>query len=338
MPAAGVAWDPSGRALWTCRPRDGTQSSGLWSLSLDGTQREAARFPGNVVVNDVARDGRVLAHIAGHARVGIRAAASADGPEREMCPLAWCQDPTLTDNGSKIALRDYTDHPNRIYWRSTRGGPPVRLGEGGPWAVSPDERWVLVGRYGPEGSFAFELVPTAAGTPRSLNIDGISQEGRAWLSETNDVYVVAEASDKKRRTFLLNGDKGPVAVTPAGVSGVGGPVRNRLLASTDDGALAWYPLAGGEPLPVAARRLPGSGVAGLSGDGRFLFEGESGVPGRIHRLDLQTGRRTLWKEVGPEDPTGFVLALDFSVSRSGGAYAYAYLHALQDLYLIDNVR
>jgi hypothetical protein len=337
--ALGVAWDPSGRALWTCLRRNDMQSTGLWILSLDGTQREAARFPGSVMVHDVARDGRVLVHAAGHERGGIRAAAPADGHEREMCPLAWCQDPMLTDNGSKIALRDYTEHPNWVYWRSTRGGPPVRLGEGGPWAVSPDERWVLVGRYGPEGSFAFELVPTAAGTPRSLNIDGISQERRAWLSEANDVYVVAEGSDKKRRTFLIgHGDTRPVAVTPAGVSGVGGPVRNRLLASTDDGALAWYPLAGGEPLPVGARRLPGSDVAGLSGDGRFLFEGENGVPGRIHRLDLQTGRRTLWREVGPEDPTGFVLALNLSVSRNGGAYAYAYVHLLQDLYLVGNVR
>jgi hypothetical protein len=42
--------------------------------------------------------------------------------------------------------------------------------------------------------------------------------------------------------------------------------------------------------------------------------------------------------VQPDDPAGFVGALQFAVARDGAVYAYTYLRLLQDLYLIEGVR
>ena len=75
-----------------------------------------------------------------------------------------------------------------------------------------------------------------------------------------------------------------------------------------------------------------------SADKRFIFVGERGVPGRIDRLDLTTGRRIPWKTLKPEDPTGVFMVEDFQVSPDGAAYAYCYERYLQHLYLVEGLR
>jgi hypothetical protein len=51
-----------------------------------------------------------------------------------------------------------------------------------------------------------------------------------------------------------------------------------------------------------------------STDGRVLFVGEDGVPGRIDRLDLATGQRIPWKTLKPEDSAGVYVVTDFRVT------------------------
>ena len=75
-----------------------------------------------------------------------------------------------------------------------------------------------------------------------------------------------------------------------------------------------------------------------SADGRSLFVDCGGVPRRIERLDLSSGRRTPWKTLLPEDSTG-VTGIEFVfLTPDGQGYAYGYGRYLQDLFVVGGLR
>jgi hypothetical protein len=64
-----------------------------------------------------------------------------------------------------------------------------------------------------------------------------------------------------------------------------------------------------------------------------------GIPLRIDRIDLVTGREEVWKTLGPPDLTGVTYMLDWvPMTPDGEVYAYTYLRVFQDLYLIEGLR
>jgi hypothetical protein len=75
-----------------------------------------------------------------------------------------------------------------------------------------------------------------------------------------------------------------------------------------------------------------------SADGRYVYLRRRGIPARIERLDLKTGRRTPWKTLMPDDPAGVTLLTQIVIADDGESYAYTYGRFLQDLYLVDGVR
>ena len=72
-------------------------------------------------------------------------------------------------------------------------------------------------------------------------------------------------------------------------------------------------------------------------DGRSILVRERGEgPDRIFRVDLATGRRTLFREIVPPDsaarPKWVILSPD------GRSYAYAYNQESSDLFLVEGLR
>lgn len=66
-----------------------------------------------------------------------------------------------------------------------------------------------------------------------------------------------------------------------------------------------------------------------SADGRFLFVREAGsLVLRIHRLDLSSGRRELWKELTAPDPAALIdISSDpgqVRLTPDGKSYAYTH--------------
>jgi hypothetical protein len=269
------------------------------------------------------------------------------------------QEGARSGDGTKLIFQDYSDQTASgwAYLRPTSGGAAVRLGEGFPLSLSADGRWALIEREwaAPGGGSALVLMPTGSGAPRPLNTRGLSKFGSwiglsklgsAWIAETSDVFVAAKGPNGVRRTYLLTPDAQPTPVTPAGILGLAGPVGGYVLGAVSEGipgggperALAWYPIAGGAPRPAMGKLRGDANIAGLSADGRYLFEGVNALPGRIERLDLTSGLSTTWKTIQPEDPAGVVGVYRYAVTPDGRAYAYNYLRVLQDLYLIEGVR
>jgi hypothetical protein len=63
-----------------------------------------------------------------------------------------------------------------------------------------------------------------------------------------------------------------------------------------------------------------------------------GVPGRLGRYSLSTGRQEAWKELLPADANGVVLVEPMYVTPDGRAYVYAVLRVLSTLYLAEGLR
>ena len=65
-----------------------------------------------------------------------------------------------------------------------------------------------------------------------------------------------------------------------------------------------YPVAGGEPRLIPGLN-PGEQPITFSSDSHSLYVYQPGeLPASVTRLDLQSGKRSLWKQLMPSDPAG----------------------------------
>ena len=75
-------------------------------------------------------------------------------------------------------------------------------------------------------------------------------------------------------------------------------------------------------------------------DGRALYvltRGD-GPRAEIHRIELASGDRRLWKELAPPDPVGVYGVPRVLLSADGGSYVYSYVRLLDELFLVDGLR
>jgi dipeptidyl aminopeptidase/acylaminoacyl peptidase len=92
---------------------------------------------------------------------------------------------------------------------------------------------------------------------------------------------------------------------------------------------------------VAVKGFDAGDIAiGWTADDRALYvvQTRGGLGSRVDRVDPATGRRELWKEVLPADPTGVVRISSILISPDGSFYAYAYSRVLSNLYLVEGLK
>ncbi len=91
------------------------------------------------------------------------------------------------------------------------------------------------------------------------------------------------------------------------------------------------PLSGVEPDDVLVQ---------WSADGRYLYAARpEDVPAKVFRAEIETGRRELWKELLPADPSGVNRFERIVITPDGHGYAYSYLRVItSDLYVIEGLK
>ena len=95
---------------------------------------------------------------------------------------------------------------------------------------------------------------------------------------------------------------------------------------------------GGEPRPISGI-AEGEVPIQWTADGRSLYVRRwDEMPARVFRLDLETGRRELWKQIMPADHTGVVQIRGILPTPDGRAYAYSYLRVLSELYVVEGLK
>ena len=212
------------------------------------------------------------------------------------------------------------------------------MGEGTPLALSPKGTWALVAT--PDRLPRFIVTPTGPGESRTLPSDRFERIENAWFLDEALLLIHAAGGGQRPRSFLVDLSGGePRPVLPEGIVSIRGlPRDGSVIGAAADGTLARYSLKGGDPQPLAARLPPGTIPLRANEDGRFVFVGRIGMPYRVERLELATGRVTPWKALRPDDLTGATHIIALALSANGEAYAYTYGRYFQDLYLVEGLR
>jgi eukaryotic-like serine/threonine-protein kinase len=335
----GLAWSPKGDEIWFSGAK-ARANSGLRAVKLDNTERVLVETPATLALDDITRDGRVLA-VTSDLRMGMSLLSRGDKEERD---LSWFDGSRIYDisaDGKTILFVELSYGQPRnvaIYLRKTDGSPAVRLGDGNRPALSPDGKWVVcILSDGPKTNLT--LLPTGAGEARSIGARGMHYERAEWFPDGQRLLVTGNEPNRPRRAFVqdLGGNK-LTPVTPEDTPATRVSPDQKYVTGVAGGKLTLFPIAGGEPKPIAGFE-PGESVLRWSADGRHLFLSKVEEPSfaKISRLDVSTGREEIWKELRTPDPVG-VNMRDVVMTPDGESFAYSFQRDITTLFLIGGLR
>jgi len=330
-------WSPDGEEIWfSAAPAGGDPA--LYALDLSGKQRLIAQAPGWIVMQDVARDGRVLIN-AVNSRLGILFAPR-EGPSTN---LAWFDASLaydLSENAQTLLFAELTSGEGRnsaIYLRKTDGSPAVRLGYGNRPALSPDGKWVVCIHHEPARSQLL-LLPTGPGELRALDLGEMRYESVEWFPDGRQILFTGNQPGHPVRSWMYDLDAGKLApVTAEGVRGTRVAPDGHDFIVLDPHKLLLGEIGGGEPRAIAELQ-GGESVVRWSGDGRYLFLAQQdGETLKLTRLEVASRRREPWRVLKTLE-NGAAFFGPIALSPDGRAVACTFQHDLANLYLVKGLK
>src|SRR5579862_6219259 len=345
----GLSWSPDGKEIWFTASKSGTDRT-LYATALDGRERIVARLPGALMLLDIAKDGRVLLVRADWRRELLGQFAN-DAKQHELSWLDYTYPSDLSADGKTLLFDeeggggalDYSKSGGltyAVYIRKTDGSPAVLLGEGGAVALSPDGKWAIAQTQ--ESPSQFRLLPTAAGEPRDLTKDNVNHSWAHWFPDGKRILFSADEPGKGVRFYVYDlGSGKSQAISTEGVNGTSfaiSPDSQGIAAIGPDKKGYFYPVGGGDPKLIAGLN-PGEQPITFSSDGRALYIYQPGeLPARVYHLDIQSGQRTLWKELMPYDPAGVENIGPILMTPDAKTCVFGYHRMLADLYLVEGLK
>jgi eukaryotic-like serine/threonine-protein kinase len=326
----GLAWRPDGGEIWYTAAEGGFNRA-VHAVTLSGARRLVGRVPGISTIRDIASNGRVLMTNES-ARLGILARGSGDEKERELSWLDYSLVTDISPDGRTILLTESGEGGGpgySSYLRTLDGSPAVRLGAGATSIVLLPAAQIV-------------LLPTSVGEPRALPRENIDPFNADFLPDGKQIVYTGSEPGRGTRLYLRGIDGGKSRpLTPEGYSlyrGAGTPDGKFVTVSGPDRRIYLYPLAGGEPTVLQGLTMAYRPVR-FAADGRTLIcQADQGVPMKIMRYDIASGRLDLWKELNVADAAGLNAISRFVVTPDGKTYAYSYLRVLSYLQLVEGLK
>jgi hypothetical protein len=342
--ALEVAWPRERNEIWFNSVAGGTTE--LFAVVPGRPKRLVAALPGDFMLHDIAENGRVLLGRISESAEILGVFAGEPRP-RNLSHLDRSVPMALSPDGETLLFNE-TGQSGRggIYLRRTDGSPPKRLADGVGWALSPDGKFVLAaGRPSPQ----IFLIPTGPGQPKLIETPGVRRGsgGLGFFPDGRRIWFLAEDSERRRRVFVQDLEGGrPRAVTPHGVGGVFlSPDGRFLCASAVDRNYYFFSTETSETRKVVGVQ-PGEYPFQWTGDGKLLYvrgaeelrPGETVMMTRVYRLDPRTGRRELWKEIPPVNPSaGGAIGL-ILISADGRTVVYSHHRYTSELFVVEGLR
>jgi eukaryotic-like serine/threonine-protein kinase len=345
----GLAWSSDGQEVWFTASELGVDHY-LSAVTLSGKERLVTRIPGTLVLFDIWRDGRVLLARAGRRRE-MMALHQGENKERDLSWLDYSYPADISADGKTVLFDEEgvgggVQYGNEqeltyaVYIRNTDGTPAIRLGEGGANALSPDQKWVVA--QTPRSPEQLRLLPTGAGETKPLTNDSINHQWARWFPDGKRFVFSGNELEHGVRLYVQSASGGkPQAISPEGVDANSFSVSpdGQMVAGIgpDQKGYLYFP-AGGEPKLIAgleAGELPIT----WNQEGRSLYiYGAGEVPAKVYLLDLATGKKTVWKQIVPIDPTGVSTIGPILMTPDGKTYVYGFHRTLGDLYLVEGLK
>ncbi|HKB72530.1 MAG TPA: protein kinase [Thermoanaerobaculia bacterium] len=335
----GLAWSRTGDEIFFTASTEGF-SQVLYGVDLSGRRRVVLTSAGGLTMHDVSRTGRWLVTRDDQTNA-ISVLVPGAGAERDLSWLDFSEAPFLSRDGSLLLFNDESSAagPNyAVCLRKTDGGAVVRLGEGFPCGLSPDEKWALAIVYSPP---QLVMYPTGPGETRRLPRGRLeTYQSASWFADGKKILACGNEPGRGSRCYSQDVSDGSLRpVTPEGASnGSVSPDGTQVLYSNQDGAWLVQPMEGGtgKPLPEIA---PDESVIRWSPDSRSLYVFHPAtLPFRFERLDLASGRRELIREVAPADRTGLLEGGVASITEDTRSYAYDYSRMTSQLFVVSGAR
>jgi eukaryotic-like serine/threonine-protein kinase len=335
--SGGIAWSSDGEEVWFTAEKRLETNQALYAATLAGETREVANVPGELRLLDVAPDGRALM-ARWDRRVGIRAFGWEATSQRD---LSWFDKGFLLDlspEGRTIVFHDL----DATFLRRTDGSPPIRLGDGYTFdlgRLSPDGKWVVTASA--SGPRTPVLIPTGAGETRRLEA-APTCDSAEWFPDgkrilcgnvKSGVFSVEVATGKASKLPL------PADIPLFSQSQMLSRDGNRIAVIEANGDVRIFSLVDGRTMQRVSAAASGYSQIGWAEDGRHLYLYRIGeVPARIQRLDLDSGKMELWRELTLEDLAGLIRIHPVIVTPDGRYWAFSYTRVLSDLYVVEGLK
>jgi len=331
-------WSPDGEEIWFPANIRGSEETPILATDLLGRQRLLGRGPFIADLDDVSRDGKALITLFDQ-QEWTRGFLSGQKAESRLVSRTDLRMVDLSNDGSLLVLRDaHLEGTPSVWIARADDSPPIRLGEGVAHGLSADGAWVLASQQG-----KLLALPTAAGEPRRVS-EGFFEAIRwaSWFPDGKRVLVWGQAKGGKTGIFIVDSEeREPRRVAPEGYELVSGgnalsPDGLLVVARSPEKQIVLCPVDGGQPRPIP-------GLAGFyvpvqwSADGRGFYVFRLGeIPARVEKIDVESGRATLWKELVPPDTAG-VAVRALAMTPDGKYYAYSCQQYLTTLYLVEKL-
>ena len=343
-----VAWSPDGKEVWFTASElvPTVSTSNLFAVTLDGKVRVLGTAPVGLSLLDVSSAGHVLLRTgSGSGSKGMRFNSGAGVEETDLSWFDWGLVADLSFDSKLLLFTEGAHAAQRgrtAYVRRTDGADAFMLGDGTAQALSPDGTVALITRP-VDGVTRLVSVPIGTGQERTLTGPTLNC-GRADWVDDGRIVVWAEETGQVPRTFVLNADgTGRRALTPPEVQGtLVSPNALWLLARRKREPYALYPMDGGTPTPIPGLDA-GDDPVSWTADSKSIFVRRDYQPTaldivEVFKVDVATGRRTLWKRLRPSEFSRVADTLPLAISRDGRSFAYTYIRGSQNLFLARGLR
>jgi len=345
----GIAWSPDGTEIWFT---GGTlRKTQLHAVTSGGKTREVYRSLGQILLEDVARDGRILIEdVLLRYEIDYVAAGSST-----QTLLSWAD---LNDSlaamsaDGKVLFSTLASlsvpeglQPATVVLRGKSGSPAQELGPGYALDLSSDGRWALALSI---DGMSVSALPTGAGQARRLPSHGleIQTRGARWAPDGRSVLVVARPPGGGPFHLFRLREDGSAPVQLGNTEFASQPYLQvsadgrwaaaltsefrAVVVSTGDGTV--------RPVPFEETELVVPRGWSRTGD-LWVTQGgsTSRARTRLLRVDVPTGRVLEERSIGPIDPGGASALHDVVLSPDGRDVAFGYSRSLGRLLVVSGV-
>ncbi len=339
LASQGLAWSPKGDEVYFTAAKVGDRME-LRAVTLAGRERMVFRQSVAMALLDVSRDGRILL-LNEETRTKAMFRGPADKEERELSWLDWSLVTSLSPDGKFVVIDESGEGAGsemQIFLRETNGAPAVLLGPSGQnGSLSPDGKSVVTAT---PDLHDIVIYPVGAGQPKRIPMPGYTLNVLGMFPDGKTVWFGGNEPGHGRRVFITDRDGAkPRPLTPEGSAQASlSPDGKYFLAGTS-GGVSLYPTDGGQPTPVPGMTQDDR-IAGWSPDGQDVYiYNRNGIPAKVHRFNLKSGRRELLREIAPADRAGLEDRLgSVEFTPDGKTYVYSFTQVLSELHLVDGLK
>ena len=338
----GLAWSPQGDEVWFTAAEKGFNRA-LWAVTPSGRRRKVFAVPGDLTLQDVAADGRVLLSV-DNERVAMEWTGKTDLQFQDLSWYDWSVAKDISQDGKWVLFEESSEPLGAEYAvgiRNIDGSPPIRLGNGSAGGLSPDGKWALaVPLNNPP---RVTVLPVGTGQAREILLPALEHidNGMAhFMPDGNQIIINGNEPNHPGRTYLTDLTGKITPVTPPGVyASLPSPDGKYVVGRAGiDRRITLFAMDGSAPKEVP--NLDSSyDVAQWSRDSKALFVHHSGeLPLMVYRAEIATGKVTPVRQLVPAYRVGVVSISPVVTNGDASEFAYSYYQTLSVLYSISGLK